>query len=190
MYDIISNNTKYDSVCGDLIYAHGNVDSDMVLGVNDTTQIAAPSLFDGYDDIFINQMIKQKTNEINGRNMDQKAFDLLKKSDLIYIYGMSLGETDKLWWDRICTIMAQKAQLHVIIHRYDAPEDGLIRRRFLQFTSRVKKEFTAYSQLDDPKKKALETRIHIDPTNIFRELKDIVDNPANATRQEKVVTIA
>jgi hypothetical protein len=122
--------------------------------------------------------------------MDQKAFDLLKKSDLIYIYGMSLGETDKLWWDRICTIMAQKAQLHVIIHRYDAPEDGLIRRRFLQFTSQVKKEFTAYSQLDDAKKKALEARIHIDPTNIFKELKDIVDNPANVASQAKVVTSA
>jgi hypothetical protein len=56
----VFNHTRYEGACGDLIYAHGNVDSDMVLGVNDASQITAPSLFDGYDDIFINQIIKQK----------------------------------------------------------------------------------------------------------------------------------
>ena len=99
------NHIQYENVCGNLIYAHGHVDSDMVLGVNDVSQIAAPSLFEGYDDFFINEVIKQKTNELNGRNTDKKAFELLQKSDLIYIYGMSIGATDKLWWDRICTLM-------------------------------------------------------------------------------------
>lgn len=182
----VVNHIQYENVCGNLIYAHGHVDSDMVLGVNDVSQIAAPSLFEGYDDFFINEVIKQKTNELNGRNTDKKAFELLQKSDLIYIYGMSIGATDKLWWDRICTLMAQKSHLHLIIHRHDAPEEGLIRRRFLEFTNQVKKEFTAYSQMNDAIRKALETRIHIDRTNIFKDIKDIVDSPANIVSNTEI----
>lgn len=180
------NGSKYQNACGKLIYAHGSVNRDMVLGVNDVSQIAAPSLFDEYDDIYINELIKQKTNEINGWNTDKKAYELLKSSDLIYIYGMSLGKTDQLWWERICTLMAQKPHLHVIIHRHDAPEEGLIIRRFLEFTNRVKREFVAYSQMEGAKKKNLEDRIHIDRTNIFKELKNIVNNPANSAQKEGI----
>lgn len=42
----------------------------MVLGVNDISQIASPALFESYDDIYINEVIKQKTNEANGWNTD------------------------------------------------------------------------------------------------------------------------
>ncbi len=94
----LSNHVLLDNQFEKVLHVHGSVHRDMVLGVNDISQIAAPQLFDGYDDEYINEMIKQKTNEMNEANSDEKAFELLKASDLIYIYGMSTGKTDKLWW--------------------------------------------------------------------------------------------
>lgn len=174
-----------DNQFGKLLHVHGTVHRDMVLGVNDAGQIAAPQLFEGYDEEYINELIKQKTNEINEENSDKKAFELLKESDLIYIYGMSTGETDKLWWKRICNLMAKKGNLHLIIHKYDAPEDRLIRRTYRLFTSAVRKEFVEYSGLDDAQKEAILARIHIDTTNVFSELYKLVDNPANAPAAEE-----
>ena len=179
-------NLLHDNTCEKLMYVHGTVDRDMVLGVNDIGQIADTSLFENYDDEYINELIKQKTNEANEQNMDRKVLEVLKASDLIYIYGMSIGETDKLWWERICTLMAQKNNLHLIIHRFDAPEDGLIRRTFRLFTSQAKREFTAYSKLDADKKKEIEARIHIDRTNIFSDLKGIVNSSANTVAKSNV----
>ena len=175
---------------GKVLHVHGTVDKDMVLGVNDISQIAEPSLFDGFDEEYLNELIKQKTNEINEENSDKKAFDLLKASDLIYIYGMSIGETDKLWWQRICELMKQKPSLHVIIHRYDAPEEGLIRREYRLFVNNVKKEFTVYSGLDETKKREIETRIHISGINLFSDLSSLVENPANQDNTEETLTVA
>lgn len=85
--------------------------------------------------------------------------------------------------------MKQKSNLHLIIHKYDAPEDGLIRRAFRLFANSVRKSFTDFSSLDDEKKKEIEIRIHIDRTNLFEGLNMLVDNPANLTKQEESLII-
>ena len=182
--------STYDNQFGKVLHVHGTVHRDMVLGVNDVGQIASPQLFEGYDEEYINELIKQKTNEINEENSDKKAFDLLKTSDLIYIYGMSTGETDKLWWERICDLMVQKGNLHLIIHKFDAPEDRLIRRTYRLFTNTVRKEFVAYSGLDEAKKEAIMARIHIDKTNVFSDLCKLVESPANTHIAEEAATSA
>ena len=33
--------------------------------------------------------------------MAKKAYNIIQNSDEIYIYGMSLGETDMFWWKAI-----------------------------------------------------------------------------------------
>lgn len=173
---------------GKVLHIHGTAHKDIVLGVNDISQIMDPSLFEGLEEEYINEIIKQKTNEINEENTDKKTFELLKSSDLIYIYGMSIGDTDKLWWERICTLMMQKRNLHLIIHKYDAPEDGLIRRSFRLFANTVRKNFTIFSDLEEDKKKDVETRIHIDRTNIFGGLNMLVDSPMNLPKKEVLIT--
>ena len=173
------SNGSSDNQFGKVLHVHGTAQRDMVLGVNDVGQIAAPKLFEGYDEEYINELIKQKTNEINEENSDKKAFDMLKASDLIYIYGMSTGETDKLWWERICNLMVKKGNLQLIIHKYDAPEDGLIRRAFRLYANTVRKDFVAYSTLEDERKEAIMARIHIDKNNVFADLCNLVESPAN-----------
>ena len=164
---------------GKVLHIHGTVFEDMVLGLNDVSQISAMQLFEGCDEEYTNQLIKQKTNETNQHNSYEKAYELLKASHLIYIYGMSTGETDKLWWERICDLMANNTYLHLMIHKFDAPEDGLIRRKYIQYVKHKQREFVSYSNLDDAQKEAIMQRIHIDRTNIFSDLHDLVNNSAN-----------
>lgn len=167
-------NTTYQNSIGTLMHVHGTLHKDMVLGVNDISQIADHTLFDGYEDIYISQIIKQKTNEINGENIDRKVLELLKGSDIIYIYGMSTGSTDQLWWKRVCDVMKENNRTHLIIHKYNAPEERLIRRRSILFDNAERKSFLKYSDFDDEVKQDLITRIHIDKSNIFEDLGQYV----------------
>ncbi len=175
-------NTAFENKLGKVLHVHGTALKDMVLGVNDISQIDDPSLFEGYDEEYINEIIKQKTNENNEEDMDTKVKNLLETSDLIYVYGMSTGVTDKLWWVRICELMAKKKGLHLILHKYDAPDDRLIRRAYRLFAASVKKEFTAYCDLDEATKQDIESRIHMTKHNIFSGLSELVNNKANTAK--------
>ena len=176
---------RYQNSIGEILHVHGTIHKDMVLGVNDVSQIADMTLFNEYDIEFLNEIIKQRTNEANEENTDRRVHELLQGSDLIYIYGMSTGVTDKLWWERICDLMNKKKSLHLIIHKFDAPEDRLIRRTFRLYVKEKRKEFVSYSNLDEAIKTELQERIHIDNTNIFEGLKDLVNNEANHIEEGK-----
>jgi len=167
------SNYDYTNSIGKVIHVHGTITRSMVFGVNDTTQIEDSSIFNGYGEEFINSIIKQKANEINRENIDQKAFEILTSSDIIYVYGMSIGITDKLWWERICQLMKEKNNLHLIIHVFDAPKPRLSMRPVITFEKQKRKEFTSFVDLDEKEIENITKRIHIDSSNIFIELKDL-----------------
>lgn len=184
--------TGYSNRIGEIIHVHGYTDRDMVLGVNDTSQIRSLELFNGYGDEYLNQFIKQKTNEMNENNIDEKTYDLLKRSDLIYIYGMSMGKTDALWWQRIIQIMLNRKNVHTIIHCFERPSNLLIRRKIQTFDKEKKLEFLSYSDISEDKKDDVMNRIHIDGENIFAALKDMAVNTSidsSVEQQEEKVLV-
>ena len=174
----IVGNGRYDNSIGTILHVHGTVHDDMVLGVNDESQISDMSLFEGFGDEYVSEIIKQKTNEINQRNMDARTLALLNNSDVIYVYGMSTGATDALWWKRICDLMQRKRNLHLILHRYGAPKDTLIRRKLVTYIKNTTKEFLKYCESDE-QRLAIQDRIHIDRTNLFESIENLVKSEAN-----------
>ncbi len=181
------SNTNYGNSIGKSIHVHGTITSSMVLGVNDATQIADSSIFDGYGEEYISSLIKQHTNEMNRENTDQKAFDILKTSDLIYVYGMSTGITDKLWWERICQMMREKKTLHLILHMFEAPKPGLTMRPVVTFEKKSCLNFMSYFDFDESEKEGIEARMHIDSSNIFEGLKDLAVEPQKVFSQVSAV---
>ena len=177
-------NFTYDNSIGKVLHIHGTIQDDMVLGVNDETQISEKSIFDGYGSEYMDQLIKIKSNLYNGRDVDDKVFNLLKESDVVYIYGMAIGKTDALWWKRICDLMTKKKTMRLIVHKYEAPQEELIRRRFITFTKKCKQEILSYSDLPIEDREEIESRIFIDKANIFScieglaEMKHAVDEKA------------
>lgn len=163
-------NTSENNCIGKVIHVHGTTDTQMVLGVNDISQIACPELFEGQPQELIESMIKVKANKMFEEKTDEAALAILNQSDLIYVYGMALGDTDALWWDRICQLMKSKPSLHTIIHVFNAPISRRHRRKLVTFENKVKEHFASYSK-DAPAN--LQSRIHIDSSNIFEDLKNV-----------------
>lgn len=171
----VVNGTQYKNAPGNLIHVHGTTQRDMVLGLNDISQIRNAKLFEGVDEDYLNQVIKRQTNLINEQRTDQKASAILSSSDVIYVYGMSIGATDAIWWERICAALRQRGNNILIIHAFDAPDDSLIRRKYRIFERNRRNEFLKYSKLSAEEKESIAKRIYISGANIFSEFSGIVE---------------
>ncbi len=168
------NTATYKDVIKDIVHAHGTTTYSMTFGVNDITQIGEPAIFDGQPDEYKSTFIKKDFNEMAEEGVFEKAQAMLESSGLIYVYGMSLGETDKAWWQRIYELLTVKQDLHVIIHTIDMPQDNLLLRKKVTFIKSLKRKFVNYSlnenEAVDPQ---ILNRIHITGENIFAGIKNV-----------------
>ena len=164
--------TSFNNSFRKSIHVHGTTEVEMIFGVNDTSQIANMTIFEGVSPIYLDSFIKQKYNNNIGSRVDEKAFDIIKKSSFIYVYGMSIGDTDKLWWQRIVDRMKEYPYTHVFIYCYDAPKDRLLKEGRLIYEASVKERFLAFSGNTNPD---LRWRIHIIDHNIFSGFSNLVN---------------
>ncbi len=168
------------TICNHLIenycHVHGTVEKEIVFAVHDETQIAKPDIFDfKYGNICKNFLIKQQANASYQEDTDNKANSILQNSTIIYIYGMSLGQTDTLWWNRICIWLNKSEYHHLIIHNYDMPSKGVYQANY-QIAERMKKdELLSFSNYDDNIKEKIIKRIHVTNNNIFSEISNVAD---------------
>lgn len=175
------NSTNYQNSLGKVYHVHGYTTHDMILAVNDESQIANKDLFKNAEEEDIAPMIKKLANKVNEERTDEIVSEALNSSDFIYIYGMSIGETDKLWWQRILALMVKKPKLHIIIQQYDAPPLVPDVRNFRKYERILRNKFVSYSEdaLPDNTIESIKNRIFITRENIFHSLTKIVDSSKN-----------
>lgn len=97
---------------------------------------------------------------------------------------MSIGATDKIWWQRIVERMKAQPHVHVFIYCYDAPQDALIKEERWFYEDNRKNQLLAFVDGDNS---ALESRIHIVDNNIFEAFTDIATTTDANERTEKVM---
>ena len=179
------NDTNYENRMFGVTQPHGTINQDMVFGVNDTSQISCLEIFKN-DEINLNVFIKEKTNEMNGEYLEEKSVGILSKSDAIYIYGMSLGETDRRWWERIIKLMKEKPHLCVIIYDYEAPLPGVMNSGYERRKRRIQDIMLSYDQsLSAEEGDKLRERLFVDPQNKFKPLQNMVPDPLKAAYLER-----
>ncbi|WP_404989139.1 AbiH family protein [Clostridium culturomicium] len=105
----------------ELLYLHGSLEKDnSILGVNDSTQISN-KYFSETSDMLVS-MCKLDINKEIGEYSTTLAENMLS-NDIICICGMSIGETDKYWWDKVVDNLVRGKINMVIIFRYDTELD-------------------------------------------------------------------
>lgn len=93
-----NSNTKNNKI-SKIIHIHGTTDEEMILGVNDIDQIGNSLLKE--EEIFLDTFIKRRMNNNIGQRKTENAIDIVNKSHIICIFGMSIGNTDKMWWETL-----------------------------------------------------------------------------------------
>lgn len=89
----------YNNSLGMVLHIHGTLNEEMILGVNDIEQVN--STFLKNDTEFLDTFIKRRMNNSIGQRKTEHAQKLIEESHIICIFGMSIGSTDKMWWEEI-----------------------------------------------------------------------------------------
>lgn len=90
---------------------------DIILGVDNTEQIANKEL--AKEESIENILIKPQTNRMLGTFEDRHCKEAIGQSDIISIYGVSLGETDNTWWKEIGKHIKGNLDVKVLYFPYE-----------------------------------------------------------------------
>ena len=114
-----SNNSKSfgsSQTLSNIIHVHGILNDSIILGVNDSSQIANNDLRD--DDDIKDFMIKLQSNQCMKSTRHLKCAELIANAHCIILYGVSLGDTDAHWWKLIGEQLIRRKSLCIIQHVY------------------------------------------------------------------------
>ncbi len=101
---------------GDIYHPHGQIEKNVLLGVNDISQINNDELNQS-DDIKL-RLVKPQTNQELSRVAHIDSLSLIGSADIICIYGSSMGVTDRLWWNEIMSHI-NSTYCHLIIFEHN-----------------------------------------------------------------------
>lgn len=98
-------------------HIHGYINERMVMGVNDISQISNKE-FQKNPNVIID-LVKPECNKVQKHLVDESCRSLIQNSHLICIFGSSIGDTDKIWWEIISEQL--KRDCYLIIYEKTEP---------------------------------------------------------------------
>ena len=96
--NIKSSMLENDNMLDPIIHIHGT-SSEPLIGLNNKDQIKNEWLRNDENAQYF--LLKPKINETLGYLRDENSLNLIKNAHLICLFGLSLGKTDKLWWEAV-----------------------------------------------------------------------------------------
>jgi hypothetical protein len=96
-----------------ILHIHGSLDADVIMGVDSKNQIANPDLRD--INRIIQTIVKPEVNNALENLKTYEAYSLIDKSNLIVLFGMSIGLTDSSYWKKIGEWLVGNRSHHLLI---------------------------------------------------------------------------
>lgn len=143
-----------------IYHVHGSVEQDMVLGVNDDSQVGNDKLKKMR--FFRNDFIKSECNRSQGHGIEDKCIFLIEQADVICIFGSSLGKTDQIWWDLIKKQLIER-NCRLVIFLYEEGFSPLNGSHVHRYKNKLVTRFFGEGATDD-----VESRIFVNVnSNLF-----------------------
>lgn len=137
---------SYNQILKSVEHIHGLTSKDMILGVNDQSQIKNDELKNVKE--IIRAIVKTEANINAGTLRDERTQQLINTSDIICIYGMSIGLTDKVWWETIVNRL-KSSDARVII--FTKGDEIIARRSYRAKNNKdaIIQKLLSYKKLDE-----------------------------------------
>jgi hypothetical protein len=153
-----TSNGFYEDVIKNVEHIHGTTTEDMIIGVNDPDQIDNPYLRNSAKTI--RAIVKPEMNINAGTMRDERCKQYISESDVICIYGMSLGATDKYWWNLIVDRLAS-SNARLVVFSYSKDINAIRGYRSRDQKDALIDKLLSYSNLDDEIKAKIAERIFV-----------------------------
>lgn len=138
-------------------HIHGYTDDRMVMGVNDVSQIKNKAFHKKQE--ILEALIKSNCNQVQKHTIDDLCKSQISSANLICIFGSSIGESDKMWWELIGERLKNDCRL--IIFERCQEVDPRIRYRLARFEREVRNKFLSKTNLTESEKSKINEKIDI-----------------------------
>ena len=95
---------------------HGALDREMIMGVADEEQITNKVLASDIDAQEV--MIKPRTTALRRDYVCSRCSTLIANADIIVMFGLSIGETDRNWWKKITDRLNSNGNVRLIVYSH------------------------------------------------------------------------
>lgn len=162
---ILKDELKNDGTrdVGKVLHIHGYVEENMIMGVNDSSQILNVELANDIE--IINEIIKPNQNRDARTNYEGKVMEVIRKSNVICVYGMSLGETDKKWWNYISEWLIRNTNNILVILTHQERYNKRFPFSQRKIIEPIVEKFLSFSELPRDQKEMIRKRIYIGVNN-------------------------
>lgn len=101
---------------GNVLHIHGELNKGIIIGVNDESQIKNDKLRNNTD--LTDYIIKSNLNAAIGELKQQTAFERINNSKYVCVYGLSIGDTDNIWWCKIIEWLIRSPDHKLVLYIY------------------------------------------------------------------------
>lgn len=154
----VNASTLKDSV-GKIVHVHGTRTNGPIMGVCEPSQIVNQELAN--NNRFLRYFVKPRINIMHRNNQDRDAEKLISSSNIICIYGMSLGVTDKNWWQKILLWLKENTDHHLVIYNHDPNFSIISQFDWIDKEDSILDKLASYDDTKQIDVEALRKRIHI-----------------------------
>lgn len=169
--EMLKQNLKGDSLrnVGSVLHIHGYIEKNMIIGVDNPSQILKPEFAN--DPEVIAEIVKPNQNEDSRENYERDVIPVINSSHIICIYGMSLGDTDKKWWNIISKWLSQDSNRVLVIMKCDNNYNSRFIFNLTKYDNSIRNRFLSFSDLSDDIKAKIAKRIYVGMNNNVFEIK-------------------
>ncbi len=175
---LFTNINNYQSYLQDIQHIHGYTDNRMILGVNDESQVNNEELLK--NPYFRQDIIKSECNKAQKTLHVRKCEKMIDSAQIICLYGVSLGDTDNIWWQKIAEAMAKNNSKLLIFYYSNKLTSTRRSHKRQQIEDEVIESFLSKSTLSEEQKQAIRSNIFVSiNSNIFNfKLKKLAQEKA------------
>lgn len=147
-------------------HIHGYSNKNMILGVNDISQVGNEN-FKG-DPNVLSALVKPECNRVIKHLVDEDCKSIINKSNLICLFGLSIGDTDLIWWNYIANRLKFSDVKLIVFYRGDESIPELHGYKILRQEATIKDLFLSKTNLTNKEKELIRGKIYIGyNTDIF-----------------------
>ncbi len=162
---LIQRNQKHRVKLRSVLHIHGFVEKEMILGVNDDSQILNSEFLK--NQYIRASFIKEEFNKTVKNGNNSVFINKINNANLIILFGSSMGDSDKIWWKSIANRINDDCKL--IIFKKGPEVLPLQEHKLFKYEDQIKNYFLEKANVNEETKiKYLKERIFISiNTNMF-----------------------
>lgn len=144
----LTNNVYFGDTISLPYHIHGRLTGDLILGIDNKEQILNEKLKN--NDQLTNYIIKSSVNNALGEKKIEKVKKIIDKSKYVCLFGLSIGDTDAMWWAYIIEWLKRDKDNRLVLFTNEKSKIQVSGQEKIRFRNTKRKFMFDRSKCNDP----------------------------------------